>query len=172
MAHSRNKATVGFTIVELLIVIVVIGILAAIVIVAYTGVQNKANDASVQSDLRNIGGQISQFQSLNDHLPSPVGELATMGLKVSKNAYGAHYTPAPGNENNLIYCYSSLTAPSASFILVAASKSGTVYTYQGGVKVGVGPLVTFTTTCANNGLSSTGSWFYAGGAWQPYITAQ
>ena len=33
----------GFTIIELLIVIVVIGILAAIVVVTYQGVQNKAN---------------------------------------------------------------------------------------------------------------------------------
>ena len=41
----------GFTIVELLIVIVVIGILAAITIVAFNGVQQKAATAAVQSDL-------------------------------------------------------------------------------------------------------------------------
>lgn len=39
----------GFTIVELLIVIVVIAILAAIAIVAYNGVQARANDAKVRS---------------------------------------------------------------------------------------------------------------------------
>jgi general secretion pathway protein G len=41
----------GFTIVELLIVIVVIGILAAITIVAYNGVQQRARDAQRQSDV-------------------------------------------------------------------------------------------------------------------------
>ena len=40
----RKKQT-GFTIVELLIVIVVIGILAAITIVAFNGVQQRARDA-------------------------------------------------------------------------------------------------------------------------------
>jgi type II secretion system protein G len=49
-----NKLTRGFTIVELLIVIVVIGILAAIVIVAYNGAQNRANNARRVSDLEAI----------------------------------------------------------------------------------------------------------------------
>lgn len=40
----------GFTIVELLIVIVVIAILASISIVAYTGIQARANDAALQGD--------------------------------------------------------------------------------------------------------------------------
>jgi prepilin-type N-terminal cleavage/methylation domain-containing protein len=44
------KTKSGFTIVELLIVIVVIGILAAITIVAYNGIQDRANDTSVKSD--------------------------------------------------------------------------------------------------------------------------
>ena len=40
----------GFTIVELLIVIVVIAILAAITIVAYNGVTSRANAAKNQTD--------------------------------------------------------------------------------------------------------------------------
>lgn len=39
----------GFTIVELLIVIVIIGILAAITIIAYNGITQRANTASAQS---------------------------------------------------------------------------------------------------------------------------
>ena len=40
-----NQKQSGFTIVELLIVIVVIGILAAITIVAYNGIQTRAENA-------------------------------------------------------------------------------------------------------------------------------
>lgn len=161
----------GFTIVELLIVIVIIGILAAITIVAYNGIQNRANDTAVQSDLRNIAGKINEYKVINDKLPTPTTDLAAMNIKVSRNAYGAHYVPSVGNENNLIYCYSSLTSSNATFIIVAAAKSGNVFVYRdGSVQNGVGPLTTFTTTCANNGLSSTGSWFYAGSVWQSWIS--
>lgn len=44
-----RKATSGFTIVELLIVIVVIAILAAISVVAYNGIQERANGAAITS---------------------------------------------------------------------------------------------------------------------------
>ncbi len=47
---KQMKKDRGFTIVELLIVIVVIGILAAIVIVAYNGVQNRARDSNNKTD--------------------------------------------------------------------------------------------------------------------------
>ncbi|MDO8335853.1 MAG: type II secretion system protein [Candidatus Saccharibacteria bacterium] len=44
----------GFTIVELLIVIVIIGVLAAIVIVAYTGIQTRARDAKIQANEKTL----------------------------------------------------------------------------------------------------------------------
>lgn len=49
--HKRN----GFTIVELLIVIVVIGILASITVVAYNGIQNRAKDVQNKSDAVSLG---------------------------------------------------------------------------------------------------------------------
>jgi len=51
MNGGTLKQRNGFTIVELLIVIVVIGILAAITIVAYNGVQERARVSSANSDL-------------------------------------------------------------------------------------------------------------------------
>lgn len=67
----------GFTIAELLIVIVVIGILAAITIVAYNGVQNRAFNIRVQSDIKNVQRLVEAYKAVNDTYPS-TGSLSTV----------------------------------------------------------------------------------------------
>lgn len=51
--HQPTTSNRGFTIVELLIVVVIIAILAAITIVAYNGIQNRAKTSSAQSAAAN-----------------------------------------------------------------------------------------------------------------------
>lgn len=59
---ERRSARHGFTIVELLIVIVVIGILAAIALVAYNGIQNRARASAASSALSQAAKKISIWQ--------------------------------------------------------------------------------------------------------------
>jgi prepilin-type N-terminal cleavage/methylation domain-containing protein len=61
----------GFTIVELLVVIVVIGILAAITIVSYAGISQRTTVASLQSDLTNAAQQLKLYYT--DHGSYPTG---------------------------------------------------------------------------------------------------
>ena len=68
MKRIVNKA--GFTIVELLIVIVVIGILAAITIVAFNGIQERGRDATRGSDIRALKTALSMYKVDNDHYPT------------------------------------------------------------------------------------------------------
>ena len=53
----------GFTIVELLIVIVVIAILAAITIVAYTGITKNANNSAAKSNADALRSFVSAYQA-------------------------------------------------------------------------------------------------------------
>lgn len=60
-SKKRQRAAAGFTIVELLIVIIVIGILASISIVSYNGVQRRAQDVRRQDDLNNVEALIAAY---------------------------------------------------------------------------------------------------------------
>lgn len=65
---SMNKR--GFTIVELLIVIVVIAILAAISIVAYNGIQNRGKASASQSLASQVAKKIEIFNTTESKYPT------------------------------------------------------------------------------------------------------
>jgi prepilin-type N-terminal cleavage/methylation domain-containing protein len=66
--HSRPQHT-GFTIVELLIVIVVISILAAISVVAYNGIQDRAKKSKIQSEISVLAKQVEAYNATNGSYP-------------------------------------------------------------------------------------------------------
>jgi len=76
----------AFTIVELLIVIVIIGVLAAITIVSFTGITKRATIASLQSDLNNASKQLSLDQAVNNAYPATLASANNnRGIRASAN---------------------------------------------------------------------------------------
>lgn len=67
---SLKRKQSGFTIVELLIVIVVIGILAALVVTTFSGVQRKARNAERQSDINAIHTQLEAYFNEKNEYPT------------------------------------------------------------------------------------------------------
>lgn len=60
----------GFTIVELIIVIVVIGILATITIFSYNAVVDRASITTMENDLRNAKSKLDIYKSNNGAYPA------------------------------------------------------------------------------------------------------
>lgn len=94
----KSRRSVGFTIVELLVAIVIIGILATITVVAYSGIVKKVNETAVITDLSNASKQIKLYQVENNAYPNSITDCSGS-------------TPAAGNicykkgNNNIIASY-------------------------------------------------------------------
>ena len=92
------KAKKGFTLVEILIVVVILGILAAIVIPQFTSASTEARESALKSDLQALRSQIELYkiQHLGDALPGAGGatfEEAMEGYTDINGAVVAAGTP-------------------------------------------------------------------------------
>lgn len=79
LSKINTNSRSGFTIVELLIVIVVIAILAAITIVAYNGIQSRAKTSSAQSAAVNLDKKIETYNALNSQYPNTADVITCQG---------------------------------------------------------------------------------------------
>ena len=123
----RNTSLRGFTIVELLIVIVVIAILAAITIVSYNGIQSRATHSIVQSDIDNMIKSLEMSRIDHGHYPTSFSEFGN--FKFSKESY------VRTANANLTYCADSAgtqyamgmranTSPAVVYWIINGVRSG------------------------------------------------
>lgn len=74
--YTASKSRAGFTIVELLIVIVVIAILAGITLLAFNGVRERAQDAALKAELKNASTNIELYKAETGNYPDVGAALA------------------------------------------------------------------------------------------------
>jgi len=116
---SLKSKSQGFTIVELLIVIVVIGILAALVITTFTGIQQKARDTKRKTDIGAIEAQLEAFYAQNGGGYPALVDLQTAAW-VASNLKGLDPTA---------FCDPSNAATPCTLAAAAVSGSGGKYGY-------------------------------------------
>lgn len=114
---SLKRKQSGFTIVELLIVIVVIGILAALVVTTFSGIQRKARDTERETDIKAIHGQLEAYYAAENRYPSldEINQVAPNTTWRSDNMKGLDAE--------------ALKDPKGSGPTLCATPSGTCYGY-------------------------------------------
>jgi prepilin-type N-terminal cleavage/methylation domain-containing protein len=161
-----NRKDHGFTIVELLVVIVVIGILAAITIVSYTGITARAKTTQAQSNAQTVQSVAETYNADNFHYPRATADFAagpTAKLPAGIYLYytggtGNNATPSNANGTTTVwyqYC-GAVAAPLAGaetggriqywdFTGSGALSSNIIYVGTGAASLGVGTGTVCTT---------------------------
>ncbi len=83
-----NRKSKGFTLIEMLIVIVVIAILALIVIPRLLGAGRKAKEATLKGDLHQLRNAIQQFEADCGDYPASLDDLQTAPAAGSQGGSG------------------------------------------------------------------------------------
>jgi general secretion pathway protein G len=141
MKAKRMTNRRGFTLVEILIVVIILGILAAIVIPQFTNASEDARKSNMASQLQTLRSQIELYKLQHmDKLPDLVTNWNPLTTKTDNtgaasaapDAFGPYMQSAPSNPiNTLIVVTNGNTALAAS-----ATDCGFIYDYNAGAGTG------------------------------------
>lgn len=127
-----KRNTRGFTLVEILIVVIILGILAAIVIPQFTNASSDARNNSVASTLQTLRGQLELFKIQHADVPPGATMLATV-LAGKTNTADTNTTVATGTLGPYVQSFPTNPINGYSTVVNAAgTTAGWVYTVTGG----------------------------------------
>lgn len=99
--HVAQVTKRGFTIIELLVAIAIIGILATIMVISYTSIQQRARDSTRDSDITQLKVAIEKYHADNSQYPSVcTGDDTECAASSLASALGPYLKVVPHDPKN------------------------------------------------------------------------
>ena len=95
MTRRSRSAERGFTLVELMVVVAVIGVLSTIAIPLYVNVQARGRVAKAQADSRALASAVSVYGAHMGRIPSTLNQLTTVATKSQGHRAGPFMSAVP-----------------------------------------------------------------------------
>ncbi len=161
---SKIQSERGFTIVELLIVVVVIAILAAITIVSYNGITRSANASASKQQASTVAKKVEAYQAEEGRYPLNPGELSNASKSYNltagfQGAGGSAFTQngltADNGKTNVIIRKCGSGSPANQAAVIAGNIVGVqilIWDYEG-TGAAAGTLQTSLGTTSGTGIA-------------------
>ena len=148
---SRRDSEEGFTLIELMVVVLIIAILIAIAIPTFLGARERAQNRAAQSDLRNALTAEKTYYTDEEEYTATAADLTAMepSLNFTDNTEGDFITVSIGQAvaagDNGVVCVERDSASGATFALadVAIGPSAGTYYNEGACSNAVGTVSTW-----------------------------
>jgi type IV pilus assembly protein PilA len=155
MLRKRREDDEGFTLIELMVVVLIIAILIAIAIPTFLGARQRAQDRAAQSNVRNAFTAEKTFYTDGQAYTATVSDMTAIEPSLT-------YTTNAGSlaaSGNLVFLnVSTVTTTNDTVILGAQSGSGKCFWLKDNTATGTKYATTSATPCANPGAGAiTGS---------------
>jgi type IV pilus assembly protein PilA len=155
----RAQSESGFTLVELLVVMLIIGLLAAIAIPAFFNQRNKANDASAKESARTSQTAMETYSTDNNgsYLGSTVALLQGIEAAVPPDCTGAARPCLTITGTNGALAANAATSPTANAYRVTVTAKTTANTFSID-RAANGTIAYPCTGAVSGGCPSSGLW--------------